>query len=157
MVMLWAQASTEAESPDPEPCARAMLVDGRLLCDDELPLDIDALCPGPGPVAATAPAPGDAFDTVQLCAHSQVVPYEAAHGWSRMEPDDLAALDQPVDVNRASERELVSLPRIGPALARRIVEARPFADLADLTRVRGIGPVTIERLRSRALVGPRSL
>jgi competence protein ComEA len=49
----------------------------------------------------------------------------------------------PVDVNRASAGELEALPGIGPALARRIVEERlrggPFADLADLARVDGVG------------------
>ncbi len=57
---------------------------------------------------------------------------------------------QPLDVNRASAEELQLLPRIGPTLARRIVEERerggPFRTVQDLTRVRGIGPRTVERL-----------
>lgn len=52
-----------------------------------------------------------------------------------------------LDVNRASEAELELLPRIGPAMARRIVEARPFTNVDDLLRVRGIGARTLERLR----------
>jgi competence protein ComEA len=63
----------------------------------------------------------------------------------------------PVDVNRATPEELVRLPGVGPALAARIVEARrvrPFTTLADLTRVRGIGPKTVIRLRGLAAVGP---
>lgn len=54
-----------------------------------------------------------------------------------------------IDVNRADEATLQRLPGIGPALARRIVEARaerPFRSVADLARVRGIGPATIARL-----------
>lgn len=58
---------------------------------------------------------------------------------------------RPVDVNRASARDLELLPRIGPALAGRIVESReaegPFEEPEDLARVRGIGPRTVERLR----------
>lgn len=56
-----------------------------------------------------------------------------------------------VDVNTAPEGVLEALPRIGPALAGRIVEARrrsPIADIDDLDRrVRGIGPATVEALR----------
>lgn len=50
----------------------------------------------------------------------------------------------PVDVDRASASELEALPRIGPALARRIVEDRdargPFGSLEGFQRVRGVGP-----------------
>jgi competence protein ComEA len=52
-----------------------------------------------------------------------------------------------VDVNRAPADELERLPRVGPALAKRIVLWReqhgPFADLDDLRHVRGIGPATV--------------
>jgi competence protein ComEA len=52
----------------------------------------------------------------------------------------------PVEVNRATAAELETLPRIGPALAARIIAERdangPFPSLAALeSRVRGIGPV----------------
>ena len=58
-----------------------------------------------------------------------------------------SALAEPLDVNRASEPELARLPGIGPALASRIVAARPFAELDDLRRVRGLRRPTLERLR----------
>ena len=55
-----------------------------------------------------------------------------------------------LDPNTASEEELDRLPGIGPAAARAIVASRsaegPFGDVGALTRVRGIGPATIERL-----------
>ncbi len=54
-----------------------------------------------------------------------------------------------IDLNASSAEELQLLPRIGPALSARIVAARPFASLEDLTRVRGIGARTLERLRPR--------
>jgi competence protein ComEA len=51
---------------------------------------------------------------------------------------------QPVDVDLATAEELERLPRIGPALAERIVQDRlehgAFGSLAGLQRVRGIGP-----------------
>ncbi len=57
-----------------------------------------------------------------------------------------------VDVNAASAEELERLPRVGPALARRIVEWRtrhgPFQGSDDLRHVRGIGPSTVRLLDS---------
>lgn len=50
----------------------------------------------------------------------------------------------PVDVDRATAADLERLPRIGPALAQRIVDDRAdrgaFGSLDALQRVRGIGP-----------------
>jgi competence ComEA-like helix-hairpin-helix protein len=62
----------------------------------------------------------------------------------------------PTNINTASAGELESLPGVGPALAARIVAARReqmFSSLDDLTRVRGVGPATVERLRPFATVG----
>lgn len=56
-----------------------------------------------------------------------------------------------VDINDATWPEFAQLPDIGEALARRIVESREargrFADHEDLTRVPGIGPKTLARMR----------
>lgn len=55
-----------------------------------------------------------------------------------------------VNVNTASERELESLPGIGPALASRIVEHRqkhgPFRGPEDLLKVKGIGPAKLKQI-----------
>jgi competence ComEA-like helix-hairpin-helix protein len=52
-----------------------------------------------------------------------------------------------VDLNMASVEALIQLSGIGPALAQRIVAARPLKNVDDLVRVQGIGPHTMERLR----------
>lgn len=61
-----------------------------------------------------------------------------------------------VDINRAEEQALQSLPGIGPALAAAIVEHRDrhgrFSTVDDLEDVAGIGPATVECLRDRAAV-----
>lgn len=56
----------------------------------------------------------------------------------------------PVDLDHASEREIEALPRVGPALAHRIVAHRdsfgPFGSIEALRKVKGMGRATIERL-----------
>ena len=56
----------------------------------------------------------------------------------------------PVDLDTAPESLLVTLPGIGPALARRIAQDRakvgPFGSVSALTRVPGIGEKTAARL-----------
>jgi competence protein ComEA len=63
-----------------------------------------------------------------------------------------------VDVNKAEWPEFAELPDIGETLARRIVDSREsggaFRDHADLRRVRGIGPRTLERLKPFLLPMP---
>lgn len=61
-----------------------------------------------------------------------------------------------IDPNHASLPELEALPRVGPALAARIVAARPFARVAELERVRGIGPATLAQLRPLLRIGDES-
>ena len=61
-----------------------------------------------------------------------------------------------VNVNTADTSELEQLPGIGPARAREILRLRsergPFGTVEELLDVRGIGPVTLERLRPFAAV-----
>lgn len=86
-------------------------------------------------------------DRVALDARGQLVP-------SRMAPARLAAWRAPVDLNRASLEELVSLDGIGPKLAARIRAARPFHSVAELARVPGIGPKKFALLRERLALAP---
>lgn len=62
----------------------------------------------------------------------------------------------PLDLNAASEEELTSLPGIGEALARRIVEHReangPFETVEGLMDVSGIGPAKLAALEGRITV-----
>lgn len=64
---------------------------------------------------------------------------------------EAGAVATQVWVNRAGVEELVSLPGIGPVLARRIVEDRRrrgfYFTVADMGRVKGISPKTLKNLR----------
>ncbi len=61
-------------------------------------------------------------------------------------------INQPVNLNSATQAELEALPGVGPGLAKRIITARqqkPFASLEDFDRVSGVGPKLLEKLHDR--------
>ena len=133
-------------------CDYAVEVDGVLRCGKAAPHRIEDLCPDLRSAGSTVEfRSGDALTSPGLCQQRRPVP--GGSGWSRMQPTDLAALGLPVDINSASIDELASLPGIGPVLAARITEARPFASTTELQTVRGIGPKKMEKLRVRARTG----
>ena len=61
-----------------------------------------------------------------------------------------------ININTATSQELQTLPRIGPALAQRIIEYRQtsggFSTVDDLTSVKGIGEKTLEKIRDKITV-----
>jgi beta-lactamase superfamily II metal-dependent hydrolase len=52
-----------------------------------------------------------------------------------------------IDINRASQEELMSLPGVGVVIARRIIEGRPYRRVDDLRRVKGIGEKRLAEIR----------
>ena len=56
-----------------------------------------------------------------------------------------------VNINQATEVELVALPGIGPVMAKKIIAWRaengPFKSLEDLKKVNGIGDKKFEKLK----------
>ncbi|HEO71194.1 MAG TPA: ComEA family DNA-binding protein, partial [Candidatus Hydrogenedentes bacterium] len=62
-----------------------------------------------------------------------------------------------IDINKASAAELATLPGIGEVRSRQIVEYRaqnPFKSVDDLRNIHGIGPKTVDSLRSLVTVTP---
>ena len=51
-----------------------------------------------------------------------------------------------VNVNMATQTELEALPGIGPAMALKIIDGRPYGRIEDLLRVPGIGQTTLNKL-----------
>jgi competence ComEA-like helix-hairpin-helix protein len=66
------------------------------------------------------------------------------------EPEPEPIKPQKININTASQQELELLPRVGPSMAKAIIAYRTtkgrFRSLADLDKVEGIGPKTVERL-----------
>lgn len=80
-----------------------------------------APAPAPGPAPSPAPAPAP-------------VPAESC-----------------VDVNVASSTDLQRITGIGPTIAQRVIDARPFASVDALTRVSGIGDVRLADMKAQGL------
>jgi DNA uptake protein ComE-like DNA-binding protein/endonuclease YncB( thermonuclease family) len=52
-----------------------------------------------------------------------------------------------IDINAATEKELKTIPGIGPVMAARIIAARPFRSADDLKKVNGIGDKKYDQIR----------
>ncbi len=57
-----------------------------------------------------------------------------------------------INVNTASLAELDTLPGVGPKTAQLIVDGRPYAQVEDLLKVKGIGPATLGKLKDLVTV-----
>ena len=64
--------------------------------------------------------------------------------------------DKPVDINNASEKELTTLPGVGPKIAKEIIAARPFHSTDDLKKIKGIGDKTFATLKPHVVCSPVS-
>src|SRR5690349_10178965 len=58
-----------------------------------------------------------------------------------------------VNVNTADIKTLETLPGVGPAIAQRIVEGRPYHKLSDLENVKGLSQAKLEGLKDKVSFG----
>lgn len=87
----------------------------------------------------------------QKITHSTQMVKVESKSISQTPKSDAHSNAQLINVNTASLEQLKTLPRIGPTLAKRIIEARKqerFSSPSDLRKVRGIGAKTVEKLSS---------
>jgi competence ComEA-like helix-hairpin-helix protein len=98
------------------------------------------------------PVPGEVLD---LDAHMAATERAVAEAERMSRPLEAG---ERLDPNTAPAVELARLPRVGPALALRIVEDRerngPFRRTGDLTRVPGVGPRMVELAAPHLALSP---
>ncbi|MBV1861040.1 MAG: helix-hairpin-helix domain-containing protein [Nannocystaceae bacterium] len=123
----WSLSPTRRDPVESLACDAFALVEGRLVCADKQ--TFEGACGARHSLRA-----GDALEGC---------------GVGRMAPDDLAALGVRVDPNEAAVSELQSLPGVGPVLAERIVQGRPYSDAEALLDVHGVGPRTLAQIKPR--------
>jgi competence protein ComEA len=58
-----------------------------------------------------------------------------------------------VDVNSADMKTLETLPGIGPVLAQRIIEGRPYKTLADLGKAKGMSQARLDAIKDNVTIG----
>ena len=63
-----------------------------------------------------------------------------------------AATTNKVDLNTAGEKELESLPGVGPATAEKLIAGRPFSSVGDLSKA-GVPAATISKITPLVSVG----
>jgi competence protein ComEA len=64
-----------------------------------------------------------------------------------------AAPGTPVDLNTADLKALEALPGVGPATAKKIMAARPFQSVDDLSKIKGMTKTKIAALKDKVTVG----
>ena len=97
---------------------------------------------------APTPAPGDVRLESSAAARPSALRETARKAAQLSRP---LAPGERIDLDRADVSEITRLPRIGPALAQRIVAWRaqhgPFGSLARLDSVPGVGPKLLDAIR----------
>ncbi len=62
-----------------------------------------------------------------------------------------------LDINKAKKSDLLTLPKVGPVTAERIIRYRddygPFKSIDDLLNIKGIGSKTLEKMKPLITVG----
>jgi competence ComEA-like helix-hairpin-helix protein len=60
----------------------------------------------------------------------------------------MSEMNASINPNTADLEQLTLLAGVGPALAQRIIEHRPFSSLEDMQRVPGLGKSTLDKMRT---------
>jgi competence ComEA-like helix-hairpin-helix protein len=59
------------------------------------------------------------------------------------------ALAEQIDINSATLKELDLLTGVGSVYAERIINGRPYSSIDDLSKIKGIGPATLQKIKDQ--------
>lgn len=136
-------------STSPEASSPKALKPGEVFSFEPLPLSADN--------EASSPPPEPRLDTkaAEIVKEKKVPPPAKAAQKVPVSEKILPAF--PIDLNRAGKDELMILPGVGEKTALRIIEKRDeiggFKSVDDLTEIKWIGKVKLEKIRPFATVG----
>jgi len=144
-----AQATKKAPIAKPQEKAKAVAPADKI---DVNSATAEALAelPGVGEATARKIIAGRPYKTVDDLAGAGVT----APTLAKLKPLTVARpLPSPVDVNTATAERLQTLPGVGPALAKAIIDGRPYDKLDDLGKVKGLGEAKLAELSGRVSFG----
>ncbi len=157
---------TPTSTPTPTPAPLRVYVSGAVQAPDVYILPPGSLVRD-AVRAAGGPAPDADLDRINLAR--ELLDQQHIHVPRRGEENPVPAISEGVpprapsagpliNINTATAEELQGLPRIGPALAQRIVAYRemygPFKTPEDLMQVSGIGEAIFAAIKDYITVGP---
>jgi competence protein ComEA len=85
-------------------------------------------------------------DGDQVRVPSKIISSAASSTASTSSAAQPVVLGERINLNTATQAQIEGLPGVGPKMAERILQARPFSSLKDLDAVKGIGPSMLKKL-----------
>ena len=118
---------------------------GRLNAHSQTPSSFSSFVPEQKIRSRSAPADSSAFAPAVPKPAESVVPNSPV-ATNRSHAKETASLGN-IDINTATEKELMTVPGVGHVMAARIIAARPFRSADDLKKVSGIGDKKYAQIR----------
>ncbi len=81
--------------------------------------------------------------------HVTFYPSTGGSGNTKQSSNNNQCLPRSIEINSASQEELLKIIGVGQTIAQRIIDNRPYSSLDDLIKVKGIGEKKIEKIKNQ--------